>query len=552
MIFLNKIIIITTGYLLLVNTLFAFDKQDTLRGSNGNGRNWWDVKHYKLKIQIDTANKLIIGSNEMHIKTLAKVKDSMQIDLQYPMMIDSVILANKHLVSNTSFRLKFIRERNIYWVKGLKPILKPNSYYNIKIYYNGKAHIANNPPWNGGLIYTQDSLGNPWISVACQGIGASLWWPCKDYQEDEPDSGAHITISIKDFPYTIIANGRKDNQKNKSENSYIIKNPINTYNISFYAGNYSFIKDTFQGLKGILDIECGALYFNRDKMKLKVIEVKKMLRAFEFWLGPYPFYEDSYKLIEAPFLGMEHQSNIAYGNKYLMGYLGKDRSHTGIGLLFDFIIVHESGHEWFGNSITASDIADNWIHEGFTTYLEALYVDYYYGKEQAIKYTIGEWSNIKNDRPVIGYYGVNDAGSSDKYDKGAALIHTIRVMINNDYNFRQLLHKINNTFYHKQISSENMETFICQNTKMDFSPIFNQYLRTKNIPELQFNKNRNTLKYRWNNTVKNFSLPIYIQTKDSKIYLKATDNWQTINLNQSHDTLTILPQLLYTVKYINY
>ncbi|MBL7711291.1 MAG: hypothetical protein JNL13_02455 [Chitinophagaceae bacterium] len=255
-----------------------------------------------------------------------------------------------------------------------------------------------------------------------------------------------------------------------------------------------------------------------------------MLQAFEYWFGPYPFYEDGYKIVEAPFLGMEHQSAIAYGNKYQMGYQGKDRSGTGVGLLFDFIIVHESGHEWFGNSITAADIADNWIHEGFTTYSETLFAEYWFGKEKAFEYTRGEWKNITNDRNVIGTYGVNDAGSGDKYDKGSALVHTIRLLMNDDEKFRAMLHKMNDTFYHRQITTKQMEDFIISFSGLHLKPIFEQYLRSTMIPELQWRQKGKKLQYRFVDVTDGFELPVSVRTNGKLQALRTTAEWQTINL----------------------
>lgn len=544
-----KLITILTGCLLSANALFAFNRQDTLRGSNGRSRDWWDVQHYKLTFSLDTAARTISGSNTIQFKVLGKERDSMQIDLQEPMVLDSVRLIDDS-------KINFSREGNVYWLDFSFAKARPQEYYNITLFYHGKPREAVNPPWDGGFIWTKDSLGNPWISVACQGLGASSWWPCKDYQGDEPDYG--MKLGPLDFEELFIINGKlKVDTINIEvlgmiESKYIfdpweIKNPINTYNATFCLGDYATLNDTFKGKKGILDITYNPLSYNVTRAREHFKQVKKMLEAFEYWFGPYPFYDDGYKIVEAPFLGMEHQSAIAYGNNYQMGYRGKDRSGTGVGLLFDFIIVHESGHEWFGNSITAADIADNWIHEGFTTYSETLFAEYWFGKEKAFEYTRGEWKNISNDRPVIGNYGVNDAGSGDKYDKGSALVHTIRLLMNDDEKFRAMLHKMNDTFYHKQITTKQMEDFIIGYSGLALQPIFEQYLRTKMIPELQWKSNGESLDCRLVNVVEGFELPIPIRIGTFNTIIKIGSQWQSFKF-KNPKAVEFPPTFLHSIK----
>lgn len=563
----HKFFSVLTGCLLTANALFAFNRQDTLRGSNGRGRDWWDVQHYHLQFQIDTTTKSIKGICTIEFKIIDEPKDSMQIDLQEPIRVTKAqwskslgevgFFAYDTTINNNA--LPLVREKNVYWLNVKKEKWVVGSLHLITLFFEGKAREAVKPPWDGGFIWTKDSLGNPWISVACQGLGASSWWPCKDYQGDEPDSG-FVAIVESEFNQLVnIANGKKEpflilagKEKGIRLHSYSwkTKNPINSYNSTFYLGDYSSWTDTFQGKKGKLDISYFPLKYHQAQAKEQFKQVKKMLEAFEYWFGPYPFYEDGYKIVEAPFLGMEHQSAIAYGNNYQMGYRGKDRSGTGVGLLFDFIIVHESGHEWFGNSITAADIADNWIHEGFTTYSETLFAEYWFGKEKAFAYTRGEWKNISNDRPVIGNYGVNDAGSGDKYDKGSALVHTIRLLMNDDEKFRAMLHKMNDTFYHKQIASKQMEDFIIFFSGLPLQPIFEQYLRTTMIPELQWKKKGKVLEYRLNNVVEGVELPIPIEVDKQKTTVKANVHWQKMTLMDKQSTIAFPPTFLHTLKEI--
>lgn len=544
-----KLITILTGCLLSANALFAFNRQDILRGSNGRGRDWWDVQHYKLEFSLDTAARTISGSNTIQFKVLGKERDSMQIDLQLPMILDSVLL-----VDNS--KINFSREGNVYWLDFSFAKARPQEYYSITLFYHGQPRKAVKAPWDGGFIWAKDSLGNPWVSVACQGLGASSWWPCKDYQGDEPDYG--MKLRPTNLEELFVLNGKSNVDTlpievlGMTETKYLfnpweIKSPINTYNATFYLGDYVSLIDSYKGKKGILDIRYNPLRYNETRAKEHFKQVKKMLEAFEYWFGPYPFYEDGYKIVEAPFLGMEHQSAIAYGNNYQMGYRGKDRSGTGVGLLFDFIIVHESGHEWFGNNITAADIADNWIHEGFTTYAEALFVEYWNGKVQSYAYTRGEWKNIANDRPVIGNYGVNDAGSGDKYDKGSALVHTIRLLMNNDEQFRAMLHKMNDTFYHKQITTKQMEDFIIGYSGLPLQPIFNQYLRTTMIPELEWKSNGESLDCRLVNVVEGFELPIPIKLGTFNTIIKIGSQWQSFKF-KNPKAAEFPPTFLHSIK----
>lgn len=523
----QKIIIVMMWCLLLAGTTFAFDRQDTLRGSNGNGRNWWDVQHYSLVVSLDTAHKSIRGVNTINAKITATPNDSMQIDLQELMFLDSVVLNGK--------QLEVAKEGNVWWIIHPFHLLALNANFEVSIYYHGKPREAVNPPWDGGFIWTKDSIGSPWIAVACQGLGASSWWPCKDYQEDEPDSGMLLSLVCNEG-LSVIMNGdkigivdlpHKENEEKFQLAQFKVKNPINTYNATFYIGNYVHWEDTLMGEKGKLKLSFFALKYNENRARQQFAVTKSMLHCFEYWMGPYPFYEDGYKLVEAPYLGMEHQSAVAYGNKYKMGYLGSDRSKTGVGLLFDFIIVHETGHEWFGNNITAKDIADNWLHEGFTTYTEALFAECAFGKEKAVQYTIGEWDNIKNATPIIGQYGVQNKGG-DIYDKGAAVVHMIRIVMNDDEKFRQLLRGLNKDFYHKTVSSAEVELYISNFAGYDYTTFFNQYLRTTQVPKLDWYIKGKQLHYRYADAIDGFAMPLIITKKGKKIIINPTKEWQNI------------------------
>lgn len=531
------LIISLLWYLLSADTIFAFSRQDTLRGSNGRGRNWWNVVHYDLNLAIDTAGKSIRGYNTITAVLTATPADSLQIDLQELMFLDSVVMSGQ--------QLPVFKEGNVWWVLYPFHTLFPGDTIRLTVYYHGKPRTAKLPPWDGGFIWAKDSTGKPWISVACQGLGASSWWPCKDFQGDKPDRGVSLNFFVPEG-LQCIANGvptgiyqesewtqhpvyRQMARPGDRQFSFQVQAPINAYNVTCYIGDYIHWEDSLMGEKGLLTLRYHVLRYNEARARKHFSTVKRMLHCFEYWMGPYPFYQDGYKLVEAPFLGMEHQSAIAYGNAYKQGYNGTDRSGSGVGLLFDHLIVHESGHEWFGNNITAFDMADNWIHEGFTSYAEVLFAECITGREKAFNYSRGTRRNIRNDSPVIGSYGVNDDGSSDKYDKGAALVHMIRVILQDDMRFRQLLRSLNQDFYHQTVSSDSIEAYINRFTGYNFTPLFDQYLRTTSIPVLEWYVRKKQLHYRFREVADRFTLPVPIRGagKKSTVLFPTTD-WQQI------------------------
>ena len=535
----------------------TFTHSDTLRGSVTRERAWWDVMRYDITVKPDYLTKTIAG--KVVIGFIANDEQhTMQIDLQAPLIIDSVIyngVATPFSKADTNvWYVKIRKLRDMRY--GKEPIKIVYPYDSITVFYHGTPREAVNPPWDGGWVWTKDSLGRPWMSVACQGIGASVWYPCKDYQGDEPDSGASLTVTVPDT-LIEVGNGRLKYKQHNNDGTttydWEVKAPINNYNIVPYIGKYVNFSEVYKGDKGNLDVNYWVLDYNINRAKSHIQpDVERMLKAFEYWMGPYPFYEDGYKIVDAPYLGMEHQSAIAYGNKYREGYLGKDRSGTGWGLKWDFIIVHESGHEWFGNSITSKDIADMWIHEGFTTYSQTLFTEYYYGKQAGNEYNTGERKNIRNNESIIGSYNVNNEGSEDEYEKASNMINLIRHSMDDDTKFRSILQGLNKTFYHQTVTTQQVESYISEQAGFNYSKVFDQYLRTIQIPQFEFyfSENKKKVFYRWANCVKDFNLPLVLKNDEAKIKLYPAEQWKSINVSNNEKAL-FNPVLIESLFYIN-
>lgn len=491
-----------------------YSKGDSLRGTVNENRAWWDLQRYSLDVEININERYIKGSNRIVFKKVSDQKQ-FQIDLQEPLQIDSVFFQNqtctwKHLYNA--------------WIIDLSTA--SGALDSVTVYYSGKPRAARFPPWDGGFSWKKDDKGRPWVGVSCQGLGASVWWPNKDHQYDEPDKGMDISITIPDTLINISNGKLVSVAQNKNQTAtwkYRVKNPINNYDVTVNIGKYVTVKDSFMGRNGKLPIEYCVLDYNRDKVAIHLVkDTKDMLKSLEYWFGPYPFYEDGYRLVETTYLGMEHQSAIAYGNKFRKGYLGADRSKTGVGMLWDFIIIHESGHEWFGNNITCADNADMWIHEGFTTYSEVLFMESTHGKDTASMYVIGLRNNIRNDMPVIGDYGVNREGSGDMYDKGANMIHTIRQVINNDSVFHSILLGLNKDFARKSVSTKEIEDYMILKSSKNLQPVFDQYLRTTNIPVLEYQIKKGKLLYRFSKCKQEFKMPLKIKINNEEVWIEPT------------------------------
>ncbi|AZB22674.1 M1 family peptidase [Kaistella haifensis] len=494
--------------------------EDSLKGSNTSYRDFWDVKKYELSVEPNFEKKTVSGSNLMSFEITKDVKNpTFQIDLQQPMEYQFIGLKK-------CFTPK--RKGDFIFIETKKSFKKGEKYtFNIK--FSGNPKVAKKAPWDGGWVFSKDQNGNPFMSVAQEGIGVSLWLPTKDLWSDEPDQGIVMKI-ITPKDLVGVGNGRlirQTQEKGKNTFTWEVKNAINPYSIVPNVGKYVNFKDSFDGEKGKLDLDYWVLDYQLEKAKKQFQQVKPMMQAFEYWFGAYPFYEDSYKLVESPYLGMEHQSNVAYGNHYENGYLGRDLSGTGVGLNWDFIIIHESGHEWFANNITAKDQADMWIHESFTAYSETLFTEKYMDKNAAETYVRGTRQAVQNDIPIIGKYGIRNEGSGDMYYKGANMLHTIRQVINDDEKFRQILRGLNKDFYHQTVTTQQIENYISTQSGIDFSSVFDQYLRTTKIPTLEYSQTGNQLKFRYQNSVKNLKLPIRINGNQE---ISPTEAWQTITL----------------------
>jgi aminopeptidase N len=515
-------------FLLLPMALAAqFDRQDTLRGTVTPERAWWDLTYYHLDIAVDPGKRTIQGRNTVQYKVL-EPGGRMQIDLQPPMALQSA--------EQNGQPLEYSRDGNVYYIQ-MPQSLKAGQVYELELEYGGKPRVAVRAPWDGGLSWDEDENGNPFVATSCQGEGASLWWPCKDHMYDEPDS---MLISVR-VPDTLVevSNGKlRGVDKNKDGTHtyhWYVDNPINNYGVNVNIGDYVHWSEIYKGEKGDLDCNYYVLRGNLGKAKKQFEQVPMMLEAFEHWFGPYPFYEDGFKLVEVPYLGMEHQSSVTYGNKYQNGYLGMDLSGTGWGNKFDFIIIHEAGHEWFANNITYKDIADMWVHEGFTAYSENLYLDYHFGSEASADYVIGTRKAIMNDRPVIGDYDVNHAGSSDMYYKGANMLHTIRTLLGDDEKWRSILRGLNKDFYHQTVTTKQIEDYLIEKSGLGLQPVFDQYLRDTRIPVLACKWEKGKLFYRWEQTIAGFDMPVTLLHKGEPVMLKPSTEWQQINLKRTDD-----------------
>jgi aminopeptidase N len=502
------------------NSAPVFTRADTIRGSNTPERAWWDAAFYDLHVKVNPADSSIAGHNVITYRVLRPARE-MQIDLQMPLVVDSIV--------QDGLELSARRDGNAFFVRLVSP-QRPGTRRKIAVYYHGKPTAAKRPPWDGGFAWARDSLGRRWVATANEGLGASVWWPNKDNYSDEPDS-QRVSITVPDS-LIDVSNGRLRSTTPNADGTrtyeWFVSSPINNYNVTVNAGHYAHFSDDYEGERGKLTLDFYPLDLHRDTALKQFAQVKPVLQCFETWFGPFPWYEDGFKIVETPHLGMEHQSAIAYGNGYKNGYLGRDRSETGHGLKWDFIIVHETAHEWWGNNITMKDAADMWIHESFATYAEGLYTECQQGKKAGAEYTIGQRKLIRNDKPLVGVYGVNNEGSADMYDKGASMLHTIRQLVDDDSRWRGILRGLNKTYWHQTVSGKQVEDYISRQSGLSLNKVFDQYLRRAQIPVLEYKLEGARLSYRWSNVVRGFAMPVKVTTSPGTLtWIRPTESWKT-------------------------
>jgi len=517
-------------FFIALSTLHAqdFTQKDSLRGALSPERSWFDVNYYNLDIEIDIESKSISGFNDIAFTVLAD-SSKMQLDLFESLSIDSVVYNGTLCEISRSFDAFFINFPLEFTVGATE---------NVRVYYHGKPIAAKNAPWDGGFVWKKDKQGLPWIGVACQGLGASAWWPCKDHLSDEPDS-MRITCSVpKEVRFIGNGNLEADSMvEDKRVSTWKVSYPINTYNVTLNIADYSHLEDAYISNSDTLALDYYVLKGNEEKAIKQFGQVKPMLAVYEELFGAYPFWNDGYALVESPYLGMEHQSAIAYGNKYKPGYLGR---YPG-DMDFDFIVIHESGHEYWGNSVSMNDLSDMWIHESFCTYTEALYVEQIYGYTSMLEYLLYQKDFISARSPILGVHGVNNKGNStDMYYKGSWMLHSIRNTLNNDSLWFSIVKDIANDFALKNCDGAEIIDYMCAKSGFDLKRIFQQFLAHGALPILtyKFKNKRGKLEfyYKWNAADDNFNMPIEISVGNTeKFRIFPNSNYQCLYLGNTDE-----------------
>ena len=500
-------------------------RADSLRGQLTPARTCYDIQYYHLDVQIDIDNRFISGKNLFRF-TAVESFDSLQFDLFDNLSVDRVEYQGEELPFRRNYNAVFIK---------FPQTIEAGQIDSFRVVYSGHPQQATRAPWDGGIDWKTDGQGKPWVATACQGLGASVWWPNKDHPSDEVDS---MLISVA-VPSEVmnVSNGKLIDTEQLA-NGYTkyhwkVRNPINNYNVALNIGDYAHVQEIYPGENGPLTLDYYILKENQDKVDHLKKNAHQTLEAFEHWFGPYPFYEDGYKLVETAHLGMEHQSAIAYGNQYMNGYRGQDGSQSGWGLKWDFIVVHESGHEWFGNNITAKDLGDMWIHESFTNYSEALFIDYFFGKEASAAYINGNRRGIQNDAPLQGPYHVNQEGSGDMYNKGGVLHHMIRTLLDDDEKWRTILRGLNEDFYQQTVDYSDVVGYLNKHTGIDLNKTFEQYVKHKTIPTLEIIQNKpGVFMIRWIAEVDGFDMPVHIiDEQGNRQRITPTTDFQIFRLD---------------------
>ena len=507
-------------------------REQKLRGEYGRYRANNDLLYYHLDIRVDPDKKYISGKNKVRFKML-QADRRIQLDLHSALNIDKVVFGDTPL--------NYERDSGAVFVD-FPEILNAGQTYSIDVYYSGYPAESGR---FGSIAFKKDPAGRNWINTACEELGASMWWPNKDQWRDEVDS-MEISVAVPN-DLVDVSNGKFLGKKDLGDGytrwDWLVQYPINNYDVSLNIGKYEHFSDHLDDLP----LDYYALPEDLDKAKKQFEQAKTMLEAYQHYFGEYPFKKDGYKLIEVPYSGMEHQSAVTYGNHFANGYLERDWTGVGISLLFDFIIIHESGHEWFGNAVSAADRSDMWIHEGWTTYLESLYVEYRWGKEDALKYTNGYKTKVKNQEPIIAQRGVNATPPADQYFKGTLFLNTLRSVVNDDHKWFVLIHDLFQKFKYHNIMTEDMVAFFNQGTGMNLTPIFDQYLRHKDIPALEFKRDdaQHTISYRWVVDEPAFAMPIRIALNDHWQLVIPTTQWQNLPAATEKDGIRVATDLYY-------
>jgi aminopeptidase N len=511
-------------------------RYEMLRGAYGPFRANNDLLYYHLDIRVDPEKKFISGKNTIRFRML-KDGNRIQIDLTDKLDIDKILLASK----SGSVPLQYTRDTGAVFID-FPETLHAGEIYSIDFYYSG------HPPEMGrfgAFTFKQDPAGRVWINTACEGTGASIWWPDKDQWRDEVES-MDISVAVPNG-LVDVSNGRFVSKTDLGDGytrwDWHVSYPINNYDVSLNIGDYVHFSDSL----GPLSLDYYVLPEDLAKARTQFAQARGMLEAYQHYFGPYPFTRDGYKLIEAPYSGMEHQSAVTYGNRFENGYLGRDWTATGISLRFDFIIIHESAHEWFGNSITAADPADMWIHEGWATYLESLYVEYRWGKADAITYLNGFKPKVYNLRPIVAERGVNADPTEDQYFKGALMLNTLRSVVDDDARWFALLHDFYQHFKYQNILTEDVIEYFNRQTGMNLTPIFNQYLRHVNIPrlELLFGEAPGMVMYKWDADEDDFAMPVRVGSPDHWQIIHPTTQWQWMQSPLAKDDFQVATDLYY-------
>ncbi|MEM9836513.1 MAG: M1 family metallopeptidase [Bacteroidota bacterium] len=516
---------------------YANISAEELRGALRPERTCFDVHYYALHLAVDMSKQEVSGYVDVDFITVTRT-DRIQLDLYRNMLIEEI--------SWNGQRLPYERVHDAFFVDFPRS-LTPNSLQSVRVKYYGIPMEAKNPPWDGGFVWSLDNKDRTWLGVACQGAGASLWWPNKDHLSDKPDS-VLISITVPEH-YFVAANGNlRETElvgRKKERFDWFVSYPINNYNVSFNVGHYLKLSDAFVASDGRkLALDYYVIDYNEKKAKKHFQQVKPMLRAYEHYLGDYPFWEDGFALIETPYLGMEHQSGIAYGNRYMRGYLG---GMLPRGMNWDYIIIHETGHEYFGNSICINDHAELWIHESFTTYLESLYVEYHHGKEKAQEYLLMQRPYVRGREAVIGPLNVNYQGweTSDHYYKGAWMLHTLRNIVNDDPLWFGMLRSLYQRFKGKNVTTHDITRFMSEYLQADYSIFFDQYLNYPNLPKLEFRQNGKQVEYRWQANCEAFNMPIDVTFRGVPIRIQPlTTVWSNLGKGKMEDVVVLKDNFL--------